>query len=85
MVQKYIAESRDQQLYTYSDLRRCRRMGEAFVAMRNPNNTDNGKNRWPLRLPYGNSDVVSNPKVAAAFGEGNSAGMYVFEKGGWLY
>lgn len=34
---------------------------------------------WPLRLPYGNSDVVSNPNVAAAFGTGNEAGSNLRE------
>ena len=34
-------------------------------------------------LPYGDSDVVSNPNVAAAFGSGNDAGMYIFSKKVW--
>lgn len=40
---------------------------------------------WPLRLPYGNSDVVSNPNVAAAFGTGNQAGNYFFTENIWLF
>ena len=84
MIQKYIAQTRDEQLETYNDMRRCRYTdGSYYVKMTNPNNTVNGSNCWPLRLPYGNSDVVSNPNVKAAFGTGNSAGAYVFTEPVW--
>lgn len=80
MVQKYLSQVRDEQIETYNDLRRLRKMGEEYVKMCNPCNEDDGMNRWPWLLPYGNSDVVSNPNVAAIFGTGNQAGYYIFEE-----
>lgn len=85
MVQKYISQTRDEQIETYNDLRRCKALGESFITLQNPNNTNNGQNRWPLSLPYGNSDVVSNPNVTAVFGTGNNAGYYIFERSLWLF
>ena len=83
-VQKYIAQSRDEQIETYNDIRRCKYVdGDYAVTLTNPHNTASGANRWPLRLPYGDSDVVSNPNVASAFGFGNEAGMYVFTDPVW--
>ena len=84
LIQKYIAQSRDEQLETYNDIRRCRFIDGSYpVSLTNPNNTAGTANRWPLRLPYGNSDVVSNPNVAKAFGSGNDAGMYVYTQPVW--
>lgn len=84
LIQKYIAQTRDEQLETYNDIRRCRYIDGSYpVTMTNPNNTSGGANRWPLCLPYGDSDVKSNPHVTAAFGSGNDAGMYVFTKRVW--
>lgn len=85
MVQKYISQARDEQVLAYNDLRRCKAQGEEFIKLLNPNNTVGGQNMWPLRLPYGNSDVVSNPNVAAAFGTGNEAGNYLFTENIWLF
>ncbi|MBD5328902.1 MAG: SusD/RagB family nutrient-binding outer membrane lipoprotein [Bacteroides sp.] len=85
MIQKYLSQSRDEQIETYNDLRRLIAGGENYVTLQNPNNTDNGQNRWPYCLPYGNSDVVSNPNVAAAFGSGNSAGYYIFTIPLWIF
>lgn len=85
MVQKYLAQTRDEQLQTYNDIRRCMAQGEEFVKMKNPHNVQGGMNQWPLRLPYGNSDVVSNPNVTAAFGTGNDAGNYLFTENIWLF
>lgn len=85
MRQKYIAMAVAGVLTTYNDLRRCRALGEEHVKLNNPNNTLDGRNRWPLRLPYGSSDVTANPNVAAAFGEGNAAGMYIFSNPVWLF
>ncbi|MDR4931935.1 SusD/RagB family nutrient-binding outer membrane lipoprotein [Segatella bryantii] len=83
-VQKYLAQTRDEQLETYNDMRRCSYVdGSYAVTMTNSKNTQGGFNRWPLRLPYGDSDVVSNPNVAAAFGTGNDAGNYVFTEPVW--
>lgn len=84
LVQKYIAQSRDEQLETYNDMRRCKYVDGSYpVAMTNPKNTQAGANRWPLRLPYGSSDVLSNPNVKEAFGSGNDAGMYIFTENVW--
>ena len=66
---------------TYNDMRRIG-LDEYPVKMTNPNN-NNGGNRWPNMLPYGDSDVTSNPNVGAAFGSGNDAGMYIFTKKVW--
>ncbi len=85
MVQKYLAQTRDEQLQTYNDLRRCKAHGEEFIKLKNPRNIQGGQNQWPLRLPYGNSDVVSNPNVTAAFGTGNDAGNYLFTENIWLF
>lgn len=81
MVQKYISQCRDEQLETYNDFRRMDALGDAdnYVAKTNGYNTQNGANRWPLRLPYGNSDVVANPNVKAAYGDGT----YVFTSNVW--
>lgn len=78
MVQKYMACSLGETIATYNDLRRLRALGETVVELHNPENMQKGANRWPLRMPYGDSDVVSNPNVTAAFGTGNSAGVYIF-------
>jgi hypothetical protein len=84
MIQKYIAQTRDEQLETYNDIRRCRYTdGTYYVTMTNPENTVAGANHWPLRLPYGESDVVSNPNVSKAFGTGNAAGTYIFSDPVW--
>lgn len=85
MIQKYLAQTRDCQIETYNDIRRCHANGETFITMKNPNNIDNGKNRWPYSLPYGNSDVVSNPNITSVFGTGNDAGYYIFERPLWLF
>lgn len=84
LVQKYIAQTRDEQLETYNDMRRCKYVDGSYpVAMTNPRNTQANTNRWPLRLPYGSSDVLSNPNVSAAFGSGNEAGQYIFTENVW--
>ena len=86
LIEKYLAQAATEQLETYNDIRRVRYMdGDNGypVAMTNPKNTTSSANRWPLRLPYGESDVVSNPNVAAAFGSGNDAGMYIFTECVW--
>lgn len=85
MIQKYIAQARDEQLQTYNDIRRYMAKGNEIITLKNPNNHANGQNQWPLRLPYGNSDVISNPNVAAAFGTGNDAGNYLFTEHIWLF
>ena len=80
LIQKYLAGTRGEVLETYNDMRRIG-LDEYPVKMTNPNN--NGGSRWPNMLPYGDSDVTSNPNVGAAFGSGNDAGMYIFTKKVW--
>ncbi len=81
MVQKYLSQCRDEHLETYNDFRRMEALGNAddYVQKTNSYNTQGGANRWPLRLPYGNSDVVANPNVSDLYGDG----MYVFTEKIW--
>lgn len=67
MIQKYLSQIVDQQIEAYNDIRRCKALGEKFVVLQNPLNTQNGVNYWPERYPYGNSSVISNPTIEAAF------------------
>lgn len=83
-IQKYLAQTRGEVIETYNDIRRIIYTDGSYpVEMTNPNNISSVGNRWPLRLPYGDSDVVSNPNVTAAFGSGNEAGMYIFTENVW--
>lgn len=83
-IQKYLAQTRGEVIETYNDIRRIKYTDGSYpVEMKNPNNTSSVGNRWPLRLPYGDSDVVSNPNVTAAFGSGNEAGMFIFTENVW--
>lgn len=82
-VQKYLAQARDEQVETYNDIRRCKAIGEEYIKLTNVNNGSGQSNAWPLRLPYGESDVRSNPNVRSAFGTGSSAGNYVFTENVW--
>lgn len=84
LIQKYIAQTRDEQIETYNDIRRCNYVDGGYpVELTNPNNTSSAGNRWPLRLPYGESDVQSNPNIADAFGKGSEAGNYIFTENVW--
>mgnify|MGYP000221746936 FL=1 len=47
-------------------------LGENFVTLANTK-------KFPLRMPYGNSDVVSNPELKAAYGDG----QYVYSEPVW--
>ena len=78
--QKYIAQSYDEQVETYNDLRRLKAMGENYVALKNPNNTQSGINRYPERLPYGNSSVLGNPEIIVAYGDGT----YIYTDKTWI-
>lgn len=81
MIQKYLSQCRDEQIETYNDFRRMEALGNAgdYVQKTNGYNTQSGNNRWPLRYPYGNSDVIANPNVADLYGDG----MYVFSENVW--
>lgn len=83
MVQKYLAQCRDEQIEAYNDIRRCKALGEEHIKLTNPRNSGSTGNTWPLRLPYGSSDVTSNPNVSNAFGTGNEAGKYIFTEPVW--
>ena len=83
MVQKYLSQVRDEQIEAYNDIRRCMALGEEHIVLTNPKNMGSTGSTWPLRLPYGSSDVTSNPNVSAAFGTGNSAGQYIFTEPVW--
>ena len=78
--QKYIAQSYDEQIETYNDLRRLKKMGETYVVLTNPKNTQSGINRYPERLPYGNSSVIGNPNVKATYGDGS----YIYSEKTWV-
>ena len=78
--QKYLAQSYDEQIEAYNDLRRCKAMGESYITLTNPFNTQSSINRYPERLPYGNSSVLSNPHVKAVYGDGT----YVYTEKTWI-
>ncbi len=78
--QKYVAQSYDEQVETYNDLRRLRAMGEEYVVLTNPWNNQSGINRYPERLPYGNSSVIGNPNIKEAYGDGS----YVYSEKTWV-
>ena len=81
MIQKYLSQCRDEQIETYNDFRRMEVLGNAadYVQKTNGYNTQGGNNRWPVRYPYGNSDVIANPNIADLYGDG----MYVFSEKVW--
>jgi hypothetical protein len=78
--QKYVAQSYDEQVETYNDLRRLKAMGETYIVLTNPRNLQSGINRYPERLPYGNSGVLGNPNVKAAYGDGT----YIYTQKTWV-
>ena len=78
--QKYVAQALDEQVETYNDLRRLKAMGEEYVILTNPRNAQSGINRYPERLPYGNSAVIGNPNVKQAYGDGS----YIYSEKTWI-
>jgi hypothetical protein len=78
--QKYIAQSYDEQIETYNDLRRLKAMGETYIVLTNPKNVQSGINRYPERLPYGNSAVLGNTNVKEAYGDGT----YIYSEKTWV-
>jgi hypothetical protein len=78
-VQKYLAFYENESAEAYNDYRRLLAMyGSAAahpIQLANPLNTT----QFPLRLPYGDSDVSTNDKVKAAFGDGT----YVYTEKVW--
>lgn len=77
--QKYLAQCVDEQVETYNDLRRLEAMGESYINLTNPNNTQSGLNRFPYRLPYANSSVLANPTIKEAYGDG----YYIYSEKVW--
>lgn len=73
-VQKYLAfhGASGESPEAYNDIRRYKALGEDLIELANPL-------RFPLRLPYGNSDTTTNPEVAAAYGDG----QYVYTEPVW--
>ena len=73
-VQKYLAffGASGESTETYNDIRRWKALGENFIELKNPN-------KFPVRLPYGNSETTANPNVQAAFGNG----QYVYTDNVW--
>ena len=74
MVQKYLAMlgAFGESTECYNDIRRIKALKEDFIKLDNPK-------PFPLRAPYGNSDVIANPKVNAAYGDG----QYVYSDPVW--
>lgn len=79
-VQKYLSFYENESVEAYNDYRRLLAMyGSAAahpIQLANPKNVTG---LFPLRLPYGNSDVSTNPNVKAAFGDGE----YVYSEKVW--
>lgn len=77
MLQKYLAfyGASGESTEAFNDIRRVKALGQNFVTLENPLNT----NKFPLRLPYGNSDVTANQAVKAAYGDG----QYVYTENVW--
>ena len=74
MIQKYLAMlgAFGESTECYNDIRRMKALKEDFVKLDNPK-------PFPLRAPYGDSDVSANPKVKAAYGDG----QYVYSEPVW--
>lgn len=77
--QKYLAQCVDEQVETYNDLRRLEAMGESYIQLTNPYNTQSGINRFPYCLPYANSSVLGNPNIKEAYGDG----YYIYNNKVW--
>lgn len=77
MLQKYLSfyGASGESTEAFNDIRRMKALGESFVVLENPLNT----NRFPLRFPYGNSDVSTNQAVKSAYGDGT----YVYTENVW--
>jgi hypothetical protein len=78
-IQKYFSFYENESVEAYNDYRRLLAMyGSAAahpIQLANPLNTT----QFPLRLPYGDSDVSTNDKVKDAFGDGT----YVYTEKVW--
>lgn len=77
MVQKYLAMNgaNGESIETYNDIRRMQYLGEDFVQLKNPLNT----NLFPYRFVYGSSDNSSNTNISVLVGDGR----YVYTEKVW--
>ena len=77
MIQKYLAffGASGESLEAYNDYRRMKGAGENFVELKNPLNSS----KFPYRFCYGADDVLANPAIKAAFGDG----QYVYTEPVW--
>lgn len=78
MLQKYLAffGASGESTEAYNDIRRLRALGEGnLIELDNALNAD----KFPLRYSYGNSDVLANPGIATAYGNG----QYIYTQKVW--
>lgn len=77
MIQKYLAffGASGESVEAYNDYRRLKSAGEDFIELKNPLNSS----KFPLRFGYGANDVIANPTIKAAFGDG----QYVYAEPVW--
>lgn len=77
MIQKYFAcfGASGESFVAYNDIRRLQALGENFIELKNPLNT----NKFPQRGVYGTSDNQSNIKVRKLVGDGS----YIFTEKVW--
>ena len=75
MVQKYLAFYEEEAIEAYNDYRRLEAMGNNFIELKNPLNS----NKFPQRFTYGASDVTTNENVRSAYGDGT----YVYTEKVW--
>lgn len=78
MLQKYLSffGASGESTEAYNDIRRLRALGEGdLIQLDNALNAE----KFPLRYSYGNSDVLANPGVASAYGNG----QYVYTDKVW--
>lgn len=75
MIQKYLAFYEEEAIEAYNDYRRLTAMGNNFIQLNNPLNS----NRFPHRFTYGSSDVTTNENVRSAYGDGS----YVYTEKVW--
>jgi len=75
MIQKYLAFYEEEAIEAYNDYRRLTAMGNNFIQLNNPLNS----NKFPHRFTYGSSDVTTNENVRSAYGDGS----YVYTEKVW--
>lgn len=77
MIQKYLAffGASGESVEAYNDYRRLKGAGENFIELKNPLDS----NKFPLRFGYGADDVIANPAIKTAFGDG----QYVYTESVW--